>query len=301
MQMRTSDRIRYYAKSRFEGLSPHTMKKIRSLHHLERDNLPAYWKDAEQISAAYERLYRERLDWKNVPYAFGDMNSALAEPVLTRCRPIRGKRRDNHVLLPLTRDRNINGPMEAAREGDTPWRHKVDQAVWRGVSTGKWKTSEGRLALVTRWANADGRSIGCDVGITRFVQGRERDVALEKDYMGIPEQLRYKYILSVEGNDVASNLAWAMQSSSVVLMPKPKHETWLMQGLLKPGVHYVKVSKDFSDLPKVLDWCRKNDAKCRRISANATKWVKMFSDREKDSELAARVVRRFIRNTPIAQ
>lgn len=293
--MRTTERVRYYCKSRKTSLSRNTEGKISSLHARESGNLAGYRKDAEQIGDAYERLYHERLVWDDIPHAFGDMNSALPEPVLARCRPIKGKRSYNHVLIPLNRDRNLNGPMEEAISGDIPWEQKMDGAVWRGSSTGRWTMKQGRLALVSRWANFNGREIGCDVGITRFIQGAERDVALEREYMSISEQLRFKYVLSVEGNDVASNLAWAMRSCSVVIMPKPEHETWLMHGLLKPGVHYVKVSKDFSDLPKVLIWCRNNDSKCREISANATRWVKQFSDRRSESDVAAKVVRKFIR------
>ena len=50
--------------------------------------------------------------------------------------------------------------------------------------------------------------------------------------MTINEQLHYKFILCSEGNDVASNLKWVMSSNSIAVMPKPKFETWFMEGIL---------------------------------------------------------------------
>ena len=38
---------------------------------------------------------------------------------------------------------------------------------------------------------------------------------------------------------------WAMSSNSVCVMPKPKYESWFMEGKLKDGVHYIKVKDDF--------------------------------------------------------
>ena len=48
-------------------------------------------------------------------------------------------------------------------------------------------------------------------------------------------------------NDVASGLKWMLNSDPVVFMPRPTHETWAMEGLLRPYVHYVPVE---ADLPR---------------------------------------------------
>ena len=40
---------------------------------------------------------------------------------------------------------------------------------------------------------------------------------------------KHKFILCIEGNDVASNLKWVMSSNSVAVMPKPKFESWFME------------------------------------------------------------------------
>ena len=66
--------------------------------------------------------------------------------------------------------------------------------------------------------------------------------------MSITEQCRYKYIMSIEGNDVATNLKWIFRSNSVCFMRKPRFETWFMEGRLQPNVHYIELKDDFSDV-----------------------------------------------------
>ena len=50
-----------------------------------------------------------------------------------------------------------------------------------------------------------------DVGFSQAVQGAPRAAAdgLGRDKLGIEEQLRYRYLLSLEGNDVATDLVVA--------------------------------------------------------------------------------------------
>ena len=62
-----------------------------------------------------------------------------------------------------------------------------------------------------------------------------------------PEHLlRYKYLISIEGNDVASNLKWLFASKCLILMPKPTCETWFCEGLLEPWVHYIPLENNLS-------------------------------------------------------
>ncbi|ENT7385234.1 hypothetical protein ACXLUW_000800 [Campylobacter coli] len=43
---------------------------------------------------------------------------------------------------------------------------------------------------------------------------------MEKNFLSKKEQMKYKFIISLEGNDVASNLKWEMNSNSLVLAPQ---------------------------------------------------------------------------------
>ena len=49
------------------------------------------------------------------------------------------------------------------------------------------------------------------------------------------DNLNYKFILAIEGYDVATNLKWIMSSNSLAVMPRPTYATWFMEGTLIPG------------------------------------------------------------------
>jgi hypothetical protein len=66
-------------------------------------------------------------------------------------------------------------------------------------------------------------------------------------------------------------------------MTKPYIESWLMEGLLEPYVHYIPLKEDFSDLEDIIKWCKNNDGKCKEISENGKKWMEQFKN--KDYEL----------------
>lgn len=64
----------------------------------------------------------------------------------------------------------------------------------------------------------------------------------------------YKFIMALEGNDVASNLKWVMSSNSIAVMPRPTCETWFMEGKLIPNYHYIEIKPDFTDLEERLKY-----------------------------------------------
>ena len=94
------------------------------------------------------------------------------------------------------------------------------------------------------------------------------------------EMMAYRYIVSVEGNDVATNLKWAMASNSVVMMPRPRVETFFAEGSLKEYVHYVPIKDDCSDLVDQVLWCESRFDKCKSIAEAATLYAKKFRDVE---------------------
>ncbi|ENU5547690.1 TPA: hypothetical protein ACIK0Z_000605 [Campylobacter jejuni] len=75
---------------------------------------------------------------------------------------------------------------------------------------------------------------------------------MEKNFLNKKEQMKYKFIISLEGNDVASNLKWAMNSNSLVLAPKITCETWFMEGTLKPNYHFALI--DNENLSAVIEY-----------------------------------------------
>ncbi|EOH5314647.1 hypothetical protein ACQJ04_000816 [Campylobacter jejuni] len=64
--------------------------------------------------------------------------------------------------------------------------------------------------------------------------------------------MKYKFIISLEGNNVASNLKWAMNSNSLVLASKITCQTWFIEGTLKPNYPFALI--DNENLPAVIEY-----------------------------------------------
>jgi hypothetical protein len=143
-----------------------------------------------------------------------------------------------------------------------------------------------------------------DVGLSRLVQQAthlaEVYEPMLKEEIPWRDMLKYRYIVSVEGNDVASNLKWALASKSVVLMPTPSRESFALESKLKPWVHYVPLSYDTSDLIEKLSYCEMNSRVCEQISIRATGWVRSLVDMDQVYELGARVLKEHLDRILIA-
>ncbi len=94
--------------------------------------------------------------------------------------------------------------------------------------------------------------------------------------MTINEHLAYKFIMALEGNDVASNLKCIMSSNSIAVMPRPKYETWFMEGTLIPDYHYIEVKPDYSDVEEKINYYIANPDKAEAIIEHAHAYVEGF-------------------------
>ena len=187
------------------------------------------------------------------------------------------------------------------KPNDIPFKYKKNKIFWRGVTTGcsdnfeahRWNPRKvNRFNLVTKWFD---KNENIDIGFSNVHRNW-----LKKDYQKYvkgkckPEDfLKCKYILSIEGNDKDSGLNWKLNSNSLVLMPKPRVTSWLMETTLIPNYHYLLIKDDFSDLEEILFWCNNNQNKCKKIIKNANKFMKQFSDNNYESKLEERVINKY--------
>ena len=140
-----------------------------------------------------------------------------------------------------------------------------------------------------------------DVGITQ----QRADLFLDSNIhpvvspMSIGELLQYKMIIVTEGDGFATSLAWALYSSSVVIMPKPKNTSFLLEEKLEPWIHYIPVNSDFSDLEKKVKFVNKNSEKAKKISERATLWIHdlyMSNEAETENEaISKEIVGRYMK------
>ncbi|EJN3800955.1 glycosyl transferase family 90 [Vibrio alginolyticus] len=207
-------------------------------------------------------------------YINGDVTHIPNVPSFIKSRPIFGNNQ-NSVVLKLNQVRHFKFIDDPVRYQD-----KKDMVAWRGVGF-----QPHRKKVIHAFYNHP----QCNIGQTRPVEGKP----WEKGFMSIEEQLQYKFLLCIEGNDVATNLKWAMSSNSLVIMSKPKYETWFMEGKLKAGVHYVEVKDDYSDLPEKMDYYLANEQEALAIIENAHQWVEQFKDKRKERLISLMVADKY--------
>lgn len=196
-------------------------------------------------------------------------------PVLTKARIIENPY--NGILIKY--EYGYHWKILETFEDSYSWEDKNNSVCWRGNHITALNKKYNRRYFVEKYYQK------YDIG---FYPKRDDDYCkdhlnLFKNSMTQNEQLKSKYLICLEGNDVGTSLKWQLASNSIVLMAKPTIEGWLMEGLLEPYVHYVPLKDDLSDLDDIVKWCNNNDEACNEISTNARKHMEQFMD--KDIEL----------------
>lgn len=212
-------------------------------------------------------------------YRFGDVTEEPDEPAFVKSRPITTGT-TNSVVLKLDRVRHFNFVHDRQ-----PWSAKRPMMVSRNVVRQPHRT----LLMERCFGNPL-----CDVGQINTDMGRPEWV---RPFMTMPQQLDYKFIACVEGNDVATNLKWVMSSNSLAVMPAPRYETWFMEGSLIPDEHYVAVKSDYSDLPDRLEYYLGHPKEAEEIIANAHRYVDQFRNSRLELATSLAVTRKYFQLT----
>lgn len=211
-------------------------------------------------------------------HKFGDEMPEHTFPTLQKARKINGSAQT--VLFKLNQRRHFRWV-----DDSLPYREKKDMLVWRGSAYQPL-----RRTFVQQYY---GHPL-CDVGQTN---SKKEDVAWQVPFMSIKDQLTYKMVCCPEGNDVATNLKWAMSSQSLVVMPRPTAETWFMEGRLVAGRHYVEVASDFSDLEDVIHYYLSHPTEAEAIIDQASLYIKPFQDSVMEDILCIAVLEAYARCT----
>jgi len=259
------DRVNYYNKCTYFDVSA----EAKTIKEFKRDKKKVYYFDLLKYLKYFDQNLR-------ISYKFGDVNYIPDKPTIVKSRPIYGDNK-NSVIMKLNTVRHFIFVDDKLKYED-----KMDKAVWRGKCY-----RPNRVEFVKTFYDKD----FCDIGQTN-TKG-ERDVAWQKPKMSLKNQLKYKFIVAIEGNDVASNLKWAMSSNSLVLMAKPKFETWFMEGRLKPNYHYALLKDDYSDMEEKIEYYSENINEAKEIIKNAHNHVQMFTNRTVEDIISILVLKKY--------
>ncbi len=228
---------------------------------------------------SYKLLRHFPLNYK-ISYLFGDVTTVPDEPSFVKSRPV-GNSNENSVLLKLNEVRHFNFIKDRK-----PFREK------KNLMVGRFKVYQNNRVRFLE--NFFGHPL-CDVGQVNNDKGGKQEWLKPK--MPLAEHLEYKFILCLEGNDVATNLKWVMSSNSVAVMPRPTCETWFMEGTLKPGVHYIEIASNYSDVEEKLNYYIEHPEEAEKIIDNAHKFVEQFQDKKKEKLISLLVVQKYFEKT----
>jgi hypothetical protein len=217
-----------------------------------------------------------------------DFSSEISQ--ISKVRLINEENRN--VILNLQSSRH-SGSLNNLYKIDIPYQDKNNKMIWRGISTGYNYRHNMRVDLVDKYQNHPNPDI--DVKFNGMAQGlkNENNKYKTDTWLNIQEQLKSKFLISVEGNDVATNLKTVLLSNSVCIMPIPTVSSWFMEDHLVPYQHFIPVRQDFEDLEEKYNWCLNNLDACEKISKNATVFMQQFLNKEKEESITRQVIERY--------
>lgn len=176
------------------------------------------------------------------------------------------------------------------------WSDKIETAIFRGSSTGPGIDIDSNprihLAYLSSLQKRDQDGVlFLDCGITTWCS-RPRKIKNSKlietintrnlqltDFKPLSDQVKYKYIINVNGHVCAYRLPRDLASGSAVLLVKSKYRLWFSH-LLQEYVHYIPVKEDLSDLYSQIEWCKQHDKQVEQISQNAKQFYEQYLTKE---------------------
>jgi len=215
-----------------------------------------------------------------ISYLFGDITYIPDTPSLLKSRPI-SKTNNYSILMKLDKVRHF-----IFVKDEIKFKDKIDKLIWRG----KVHTEQPHRAKFMEKC-IDIKS--CDIGMINKKSSLPKRWL--RDKKSLKEHFKYKFILAIEGNDVASNLKWAMSSNSLVMMTKPIYETWFMEDRLKANFHYVLIDDNYNNLEEKIDYYSKNIQEAEKIIDNAHNYCNQFKNKLYEDIISYKVLEKYFK------
>lgn len=262
-------RVDYYNRLNTKQILSANALKIADLKLGKKDK--TYFFDTKE----YTRYFNPQL---RIHFLSGDIIYIPNEPTIVKSRPIE-RNNTNSVLLKLDKVRHFMFVND---------KNKFENK--KNMLVGRTKAFQPhRLKFLEMYFNHP----LCNIGQVN----KDANLQFLVNRMTISEHLNYKFILCLEGNDVASNLKWVMSSNSLAVMPKPTYETWFMEGTLIPNYHYVLINDDYSDLEERITYYSTHTDEALHIIENAHQYVNQFRNKKQEDLISLLVLKKYVENT----
>lgn len=211
----------------------------------------------------------------------GDVTKLPEVPSFSKSRPI-GEGNKNLTLLKMGKVRHFNFLRD-----NIAFKDKENKAIFRLAINNR----PHRERFMQLYADSD----FCDAGIVSA--NKKYPTSWVKNKVSMYNHLIFKFIIALEGHDVATNLKWVMSTNSVAVMPRPKYETWFMEGTLVADYHYVEIKDDYSDLKEKMDYYAQHVDEAQKIIDNAHKFVEQFKNKKREKIISLLVAKKYFEQT----
>lgn len=261
------ERVDYYFPLRPPFAPAPEMREIGEIRL--SDSHSTYWYDLMRYLRAFPKK-------KKVDFIDGDTWENPDHPVFGKARRLDAKK-GNVALMNLDRRRHFLKVYDPI-----PFLEKKPQIFFRGDVDAK----ENRKRFISRWW---GNPL-FDLGDT----SPRTTTEWHKPRVSIADHFNYRYILALEGHDVASAVQWICASNCIPVMPRPTVESWLMHGRMIPGVHYIEIADDFSDAAEKIEYYNAHPEEAEKIAKASKEWANQFADKKRENIIHYLVAERYI-------
>jgi len=266
-----SDRVNYYNKLDDVFSLENEGIRIKNFKFFPKNKGPSvYFCDTYEFIRFFPVTHK-------FSFVFGDVTHIPSIPSIVKSRPVAGDNK-NSVILKLEKLRHF-----VFIEDQIPFREKENKIIFYAAIVGK----PHRIDFMKKYFGHP----ACDCGDVTSHQSIPKEWFVKK--ISVKEHLKYKFVLALEGNDVATNLKWIMSSNCLAVMPKPKYETWFMEGRLIPDFHYVEIKDDYSDLIERMNYYIEHPDEAEKIIKNANEYISQFKNKKREKIISLMVLQKY--------
>lgn len=259
-------RLNYYNQISEKTKVSHSGTRVRDLLHPEKPK--AYYFDTYQYAKYFDKNLL-------IDFTFGDVNTVMKLPMIVKSRPVIEDNKYS-ILLNLDKARHF-----VSVNDDSSFDSKANKLIGRAAIHQLHRTD---------FYNQYFSNPLCDLGQINKDGGNLNWI---KPKISIAQHLDYKFILSLEGNDVATNLKWIMSSNSLAVCPPLRMETWYMEGTLKPDQHFIGINADYSNLEEKLEYYIAHPKEAHEIIENAKQYRNQFRNKNVESLISILVLKKY--------
>ena len=168
------------------------------------------------------------------------------------------------------------------------WDQKINKAVFRGNPTGCGYTTNTNMRLKISTMKSSILDAGIIENISHTMKFDPIEGLGELNQPSIKkvqrldlfkDQIKYKYIVHIDGNVLAYRLLKSMLLGSLILRVRSPYVHWL-DHIMEEGKHFIYIKEDLSDLEQRIQWCIENDLKAKKIALQGQKLAQKVLTKE---------------------